>query len=85
MTLNPPTLREWVYYCADCGDTGWRSYECGTGPSARYGPHIEVRRCHGRVDGCTGERVHEWVEACSCRPRNPAWLKRFKSNESNGR
>ena len=77
MTLAvPKTAREWVYYCDDCGDTGWRGFWCGAAKSPRY-PDLHVRKCE--ADEHASDSGHEWMDACQCRPHNPAWLKRFKA------
>lgn len=58
--------REWRCYCNECGDTGLRSFWCGTEPS-KTAPWLPVYRCERARE----HYAHEWVQACPCAETNP--------------
>ena len=68
-----PITREWVYYCDDCSDTGWKTWWCGPGqpPGSLW------------VSVCQRTNEHEahwWVGRCACAGSNPA-VKRKRESE----
>jgi hypothetical protein len=74
-------LREWRFYCEDCGDLGWLSVWCGQddGPKPKpwYGDGpCQRRREHGG---------HEYVIPCPCASSNPDVQRRREVARQGGR
>ena len=70
-----PFKREWVYYCAECNDTGWRTWWCGPGQSPAS-PWVSCSPCQRHQE----HGPHEWVGRCACAGSNPA-VKRKRESE----
>ena len=67
-----PFHREWVYYCEECSDTGWKTWWCGPGTPK---PWIARSVCQRRNE----HGSHEWVARCACVESNPAVTRKRES------
>jgi len=70
-----PFKREWVYYCDQCSDTGWKTWWCGAGVSPGS-PWVSSSVCRRTQE----HGAHEWVGRCACAGSNPA-VKRKRESE----
>jgi hypothetical protein len=62
--------REWKYFCEDCSDSGWRTYNCGA--VTRPKPDTIGVACERTID----HAPHEWVGRCACAESNPEVIRK---------
>ena len=68
-----PFTREWVYYCEECSDTGWKTWWCG--PELGRKPWTSRSACQRHNE----HGSHEWVGRCACAGSNPAVQRKRES------